>query len=424
MVFALLFACTTVGPKEADSGDSAPVPSDDADGDGYDASVDDCDDGNAEINPGADEHCDGIDNDCDGEVDDLVVDPITLYRDVDDDGYGDDDHTYPGCTVIEGYTTQGGDCDDSNPVINPGAVESECSLSDFNCDGLVTGVDADADGVAACEDCNDGDASISPAADELCNGIDDDCDDEIDEGPGVDAIFVDADGDGYGESTTATTGCASEGYSSVGGDCDDTDSSVSPGAAEVCDRVDNDCDLSIDDGVLGTASACPGEDCAAVIADNPSAASGEYYLTLGLSYCDMSTGGGGWTLMADDLVIDAATSSGSEINFGLLRWSEMWIAYGTGALSAGCAYPDDLATCVALGALIGSEGLGLMSPSLDVCDAAYVDYSAAYTISGADIFLSRAEAREAFEIGTAEALAGCNTSDNSGSATVDVYIRR
>ncbi len=422
MLLSLLFACTTIGPKEGDSGDTAP--SDDADGDGFLASVDDCDDANPEVHPGADEYCDGIDNDCNDQLDDSVVDPITLYRDVDDDEYGDDAHTVPGCTVLEGYTTQGGDCDDQNPVINPGADESECALSDFDCDGVYNGVDGDGDGVASCEDCNDEDATVSPSEREVCNGVDDDCDDEVDEGLGTETTFVDADNDGYGDSSTASTGCAGEGYSSEGGDCNDADGTVSPGAVEQCDGIDNDCDFVFDDGVVGTGESCPAEDCAAVLADNPSATSGDFFLTMGFTYCEMSTSGGGWTRVADDLTIDAAVTSGTQLNDGFLRWNELWIAYGTGNLSAGCTYPDDTGSCVALATLIGGEGLGLMSTSIDVCGQAYTDYSAAYTLSGFDIFMSRAEASDPFELGTAEALAGCNTSDNTGSATVDVYIRR
>lgn len=86
----------------------------DADGDGYDVN-DDCDDGDADVNPGADELCDdGIDNNCDG-VDD------TCILDADGDGVAAED-----------------DCDDQDASVYPGAVEDCYDGRDNDCNGVVT----------------------------------------------------------------------------------------------------------------------------------------------------------------------------------------------------------------------------------------------------------------------------------------------
>lgn len=102
------------------------------------------------------------------------------------------------------------------------------------------------DSVEQAGDCDDTDANINPGQEELCNGVDDDCDGEVD--PGLRAyLYVDGDRDGFG-SGSAKMQCV-DGADSVeeSGDCDDTDPDIHPGAAEVCDDdVDNDCDELLD----------------------------------------------------------------------------------------------------------------------------------------------------------------------------------
>ena len=113
-------------------------------------------------------------------------------------------------------------------------------------DGTSGTTDADLDGYPAGEDCDDNDAAVHPGADELCNGADDDCDDDIDE-DAVDPTswYADADGDGVGVGE-ATLACdAPEGMAAEDGDCDDEDAYRYPGADEVCDGLDNDCDEAL-----------------------------------------------------------------------------------------------------------------------------------------------------------------------------------
>ncbi|MFH1467356.1 MAG: MopE-related protein [Pseudomonadota bacterium] len=239
-------------------GDPATTSSECDPGSGWVEDDTDCDDGDAATSPGADEHCDGLDNDCDGAVDDeddAVVDQATWYLDADGDGYGLDSDTAAACVQPSGYTALGGDCDDTDTAFNPGASETDCAdPNDYNCDGSVGYTDGDGDGFAACEECDDTDAATFPGADERCDGADNDCDGDVDEDDAVDAPtwYGDADGDGYGDAAGATVACAAPtGSVSDGTDCDDADAAVHPGAAEVCDTLDNDCDGDVDDADAG-----------------------------------------------------------------------------------------------------------------------------------------------------------------------------
>ncbi len=72
------------------------------------------------------------------------------------------------------------------------------------------------------------------------------------EGGELDDYLVDADGDGFGGEETVTACLQPEGAVSVGGDCDDDDATVWPGAAERCDGVDNDCNGEVDEEVQDT----------------------------------------------------------------------------------------------------------------------------------------------------------------------------
>jgi hypothetical protein len=91
---------------------------------------------------------------------------------------------------------------------------------------------------------------VNPDADELCDGIDNDCDRAIDEPGAVDGTpyYTDQDGDGYGDPTVATTGCWElSGYLTDGTDCDDGDEDVHPNAREYCNGYDDDCDGDVDE---------------------------------------------------------------------------------------------------------------------------------------------------------------------------------
>ncbi len=115
--------------------------------------------------------------------------------------------------------------------------------------------DRDGDGALAAinggDDCDDDDPSVHPQAEEICNGIDDDCDGEIDEGlEDANTWYTDADNDGWGDDDSAFVACEEpSGAVDRGGDCDDDDAGTSPGAEEICNGIDDDCDGEIDEGL-------------------------------------------------------------------------------------------------------------------------------------------------------------------------------
>jgi hypothetical protein len=205
--------------------DSVPYDPDRVDTD-HDGVVDseDCEPEDADIRPGGVESCNDIDDDCDGEVDEGF--------DADDDGYW----SLEECFRLEGHW----DCDDTDPAINPDAEEI-CDGKDNDCDEETDEVDADDDGYTACEDCDDTNAFVFEGAAEACDGVDNDCDGEVDE-------IWDEDGDGWSP-------CA--------GDCDDADIDLFPTANEACDGIDNDCDdlVDEDDDLDGDGQATCAGDC-------------------------------------------------------------------------------------------------------------------------------------------------------------------
>ncbi|MCK6522948.1 hypothetical protein L6R49_16095 [Myxococcota bacterium] len=177
----------------------------DHDGDGF-VNVahggDDCDDDRADVFPDADEVCDGADNNCDGEADEGF--DTAWYGDHDGDGHAAAEPvTACEAPSAEATHTPGGDCDDLDASVSPDAVEL-CDEQDNNCDGRVDEQEAadatvwyyddDGDGyghdespLRACEalsgtvaeagDCDDGDATVSPDAVEVCDdGVDNNCD--------------------------------------------------------------------------------------------------------------------------------------------------------------------------------------------------------------------------------------------------------
>ena len=120
--------------------------------------------------------------------------------------------------------------------------------------GTPAAVDEDGDGYTADEDCDDQDADVHPGASEICNELDDDCDDAVDdEDADLDTTsaelwYQDADEDGYGSEDVSMYACEQpDGYGQLTADCDDGDAEVNPGATEICNTVDDDCDGLIDD---------------------------------------------------------------------------------------------------------------------------------------------------------------------------------
>ena len=213
---------------------------------------DDCAPKDAEIHPAADEICDGKDNNCNYVVDEGFIDSDTdgfkdcIDDDDDNDGVGDS-----------------GDCAPTDPDRFPGSPEL-CDGLDNDCDSEVDEIfeDSDEDGVPDCadeDDDNDGtpdgqdcaplDPELHTAADEVCDGLDNDCNGLVDEG------YKDSDGDLLKDCVDSDD---DNDDTPDGEDCAPLVPTAHPGAEEVCDGADNDCDEEIDED-LGTLACGKGE---------------------------------------------------------------------------------------------------------------------------------------------------------------------
>ena len=237
----------------------------------------DCDDSNTSIRPGQAETCNGIDDDCDGTRDNGL--PFQdFFVDADGDGYGASAIApVSACqTSVPGRVSNPGDCNDADANVKPGAVEV-CNKIDDNCDGqLDNGIaftayypDLDGDGfgdaLAQAEsgcapiagkvvnnaDCNDASATVKPGAVETCNGSDDDCDHQVDEGLTFATYYPDVDGDGFGASgVSPQSSCVPvPGKVTNAGDCNDASAQIKPTASETCNGVDDNCSGAADEGL-------------------------------------------------------------------------------------------------------------------------------------------------------------------------------
>ena len=144
----------------------------------------------------------------DSQVDEGVETPY--YVDNDGDGYGDPNQIMMGCTVGNGLSSNADDCDDTDPL-------------------------------------------AWSSAPEVCDGVDNDCDGVVD-GPNVTTTltwYADGDADGYGDLNSTVSSCSPvQGYVLNADDCDDSSSIVFPGADEICNNLDDDCDAIVDNNPI------------------------------------------------------------------------------------------------------------------------------------------------------------------------------
>jgi hypothetical protein len=192
--------------------------------------------------------------------------------DADHDGHADGT-----CRGTDGVPL-GDDCDDGDANRFPGNPET-CDAADHDedCSAATYGsVDADLDGHddaqccnavpgGACgDDCDDANVDVYPAAAELCNGGDEDCDMRLDEGLTVAGYLPDCDHDAYGDAIgvpitacgppamTPTCATGTGNWVTRAGDCADDDATRNIGNPEVCNGIDDNCDVLVDDIIPGT----------------------------------------------------------------------------------------------------------------------------------------------------------------------------
>ena len=230
---------------------------------GFSTNEVDCDDNNAAINPEAEEICDGVDNNCDGQIDEecatcqsfqnLYPNPTQYYWD----------------GLLTLYSDQG------------------CTME------VAEGTDSDQDGYVVFgeeiyNDCDDNDAAKNPEAEEICDGVDNNCDGQIDEGCDEECTSCEAFQNLYPNPTqyywcglltlysdpncnmviAQGTDSDHDGFVVFGediyNDCDDNDASVYPGATEICDDIDQNCNGNLDEGPCDLSNAngaCVSGDC-------------------------------------------------------------------------------------------------------------------------------------------------------------------
>ena len=223
---------------------------------GYVSNNTDCNDLNAAINPVAIEICNLIDDNCNFIIDDGL--PLYNYfYDGDTDGFGDLLIEIIICNDIPptGYVIDSTDCDDTDDLIH------ESILYYADTDGDLYGDELNSDFFCTIFpptgyvinnlDCNDANSLINPLSNETCNNIDDNCNSEIDEGLPTQTLFIDADGDNYGNLLIDSITCFFEidGYVLDNTDCDDTNPDIYPGAEEISNGIDDDCNQLIDEGI-------------------------------------------------------------------------------------------------------------------------------------------------------------------------------
>lgn len=231
------------------------------------------------------EVCDGIDNNCNGLTDEDEKWMQTYYEDKDKDSFGNPNKSKKACSKPIGHVITGTDCDDNDNMTWPGTFE-QCDGKDNNCNGVIDDgvqlityyVDEDDDGYGSnknptfpsttqCsnipnipsyyvpnkDDCNDKNATVHPGAKEICNGIDDDCNWQIDDGLTMSNYYPDSDGDGYGNAAISIIACkAPAEYVLKKTDCDDNNPNIHPGTTGMCDStVDGNCD-----GYFGGDATC------------------------------------------------------------------------------------------------------------------------------------------------------------------------
>jgi hypothetical protein len=205
-----------------------------------------------------------------------ITGPTTYYADVDLDGFGDDASAADFCTPQVNMVTVGGDCNDADNTIYPGityyADLDQDGFGDFLNDSISCAMPIGF--VSNSQDCNDVDSTINPTtvwymdmdgdlqgdATNTFTGCtpptgyvlnDNDCDDSNANITAPTMYYVDVDNDGFGDDATGALACTQPVNTVIiGGDCNDNDTTIYPGAVEICDGFDNNCNGTNDEGLV------------------------------------------------------------------------------------------------------------------------------------------------------------------------------
>ena len=396
---ALVAACRASNPgdyvevddlpsEDSDDDDDDDVNDNDNDGDGFDE-TEDCDDADPSVHPDATEVCNGIDDDCDGDVDDADESWESSsggkwFSDGDGDGFGDPSSSLAACIQPSGYIDDDTDCDDADEAVHPDATEI-CNGIDDDCDGLVDGDDASLDTTTMGE------------------------------------FYLDADGDGHGDDGAETVwGCEGDvGLSADATDCDDADAAVYPGAPELCDLLDQDCDGIADEltdaasfrdaegrSTDYTSAFSSGSETAGhsvILSDDGTltVCPGTYYVNLSIDAAAVDVAGLG---DAVDVVLDGATTASVVwIEGGQVTLSDLTQTHGTAAEGGGL---------YALDAEVQLD-------EVVVTDNAASDYGGGVRVHSSDISISASEISHNTTDGSG---GGFFVSDHSDATLDDVHI--
>ena len=178
-----------------------------------------------------------------------LVNPLSVwYQDLDNDTYGNSTVSFTGCVPPANYVLNGTDCNDNNVAINGPATY----YVDVDNDGFGSSLDT---GMVACTnpgagyvtnntDCDDAENTVYPGAPEICDGLDNNCLNGVDDGLTFITYYEDNDGDNFGSSNSVSL-CEApvSGYALVDGDCNDNNAGINPDAMEIADNgIDENCD--------------------------------------------------------------------------------------------------------------------------------------------------------------------------------------
>jgi hypothetical protein len=215
-------------------------------------------------------------NSTDCNDNDALVNPTTIwYQDLDNDQVGNSAVSQVACLQPAGYVLVNGDCDDNNAaIVAPVLYYTDADSDGFGDDATATPFcQAPVNMIAIGGDCNDSNNAIYPGAPEICDGFDNNCNGQEDEGLTFLNYYFDGDDDGYGIGNPTVSCTPLTGYATLTGDCDDSNDTVYPGATDTeGNGIDENCDGV--DGVLGLNSV----ELSAQIAPNPS--NGSIQITL------------------------------------------------------------------------------------------------------------------------------------------------